>query len=223
MEARTTTCEDAIRVALASDFRLYCEGLERMLRDTPGLELVASAACAADALLQIRSLTPDVLLLDMAMTDALSVARAVPRLSKSTRIVALGVPEAEEDVITCAEMGVVGYLSRSGSIQDAIAAIRAVARGEVHCSPKVASFLFRRIAALSGERVSPDPVAGLTVREAQILRLLQRGLSNKMISRQLGIELPTVKNHVHRLLGKLGVHRRAEAVSLIHSKEHPRT
>jgi two-component system, NarL family, nitrate/nitrite response regulator NarL len=221
MEARTTACENAIRVVLASDFRPYCEGLERVFHDTADIELVASAVCAADALADIRVKHPDVLLLDMAMSNALSVAREAARLCKSTRIVALGVPEAETDVIACAEMGIVGYVSRSGSIQDAIAAIKAVARGEVHCSPKVAGFLFRRIAALSGERVSPDPVAGLTAREAQILRLLQQGLSNKMISRQLGIELPTVKNHIHRLLGKLGVHRRAEAVSLIQRKEHP--
>jgi DNA-binding NarL/FixJ family response regulator len=206
---------------LASDFRLYCDGLERVFRESTGIHLLASASCATEALAHLRALSPDVLLLDMAMDDAFSVAREVPRISKPSRIVALGVPEAEADVITCAEIGVVGYVSRSGSSDDAIAAIHAVARGEVHCSPKVAGFLFRRIVALSGERVSLDPVAGLTGREAQILRLLQQGLSNKMISRQLGIELPTVKNHVHRLLGKLGVHRRAEAVSLIHRKEHP--
>jgi DNA-binding NarL/FixJ family response regulator len=98
-------------------------------------------------------------------------------------------------------------------------AVRAAARGEVSCSPKIAGFLFRRIAALSTAR-SSGASPPLTAREAQIVRLLQQGLSNKMISRSLGIELPTVKNHIHSIFAKLGVHRRAEAVSLLYRQQH---
>jgi DNA-binding NarL/FixJ family response regulator len=128
--------------------------------------------------------------------------------------VALGMHESETEIIACAEVGVAGYVPRGGSLSDAFEAVEAVARGEMRCSPRIAGFLFRHIATLSHDRAGPAPAAALTAREAQILKLLQEGLSNKMISRNLGIELPTVKNHVHSLLGKLGVHRRAEAVSL---------
>jgi DNA-binding NarL/FixJ family response regulator len=100
-----------------------------------------------------------------------------------------------------------------------VAAIKAAARGEVHCSPKIAGSLFRRIAALSTERSGRAAAGALTAREAQILKLVQEGMSNKMISRTLGIELPTVKNHVHSILVKLGVHRRAEAISLMYRPE----
>jgi two-component system nitrate/nitrite response regulator NarL len=210
---------DAIRVLVASDVRLYCEGLARVFRDVDGIQLVAAASGAAETLTHIRTLTPDVVLLDMAMDDAFAVARQVARISKITRIVALGMPEAEADILTCAEIGIAGYVPRAASVSDAFETVRAAARGEVRCSPKIAGYLFRHIAALSGERASADPIAGLTARESQILRLLQQGLSNKMISRHLGIEPPTVKNHVHALLAKLGVHRRAEAVSLLHRKE----
>jgi DNA-binding NarL/FixJ family response regulator len=112
-------------------------------------------------------------------------------------------------------VGVAGYVTRGASMDDVLEAIQAAARGEVRCSPRVAGFLFRHIASLAKEQ-SPSPVqtSALTARESQILELLRQGMTNKMISRRLGIELPTVKNHVHSVLAKLGVHRRAEAMLL---------
>lgn len=219
MEAPVIGCRDTVRVVIASDVLLYCEGLARVFRDGDGIDLVATASHAAGTLEHIRVLSPDVVLLDMAMEEAFAVARQVPRICKHTRIVALGIPEAEAEIISCAEIGIAGYVPRAGSVSDAFEAVYAAARGEVRCSPRIAGFLFRHIATLSGERASSSPIAGLTARESQILRLLQQGLSNKMISRRLGIEPPTVKNHIHTLLGKLGVHRRAEAVSLLSQRE----
>jgi DNA-binding NarL/FixJ family response regulator len=219
MEAQTGNGNDAIRVVVASDIRLYREALERAFREATGICLVGAASGAADTLTNVGLLTPDVILLDMAMEDAFAVARQVPRVSSGTRIVALGMPEVEAEIIACAEIGISGYVPRGGSLSDAFEAVHAVARGELRCSPRIAGFLFRHIATISSERSGPAPTATLTAREAQILKLLQEGLSNKMISRNLGIELPTVKNHVHSLLAKLGVHRRAEAVTLAHRAE----
>lgn len=209
---------DGVRVLIASDVRLYCEGLASVFRQMEPIQLLGGVGGATETLERIRALTPDVLMLDMSMEDAYTIARQVPRISKSTRIVALGMPESEADIIACAEIGIAGYVPREGSVNDALEAIQAAARGEVRCSPRMVGYLFRHIAALSGERQSTDPIAGLTARESQILRLLQQGFSNKMISRQLGIEPPTVKNHLHALFAKLGVHRRAEAVSLLHRR-----
>jgi DNA-binding NarL/FixJ family response regulator len=211
-------CEGHIRVLIASDVRLYCEGLASLFRQLESIQIVGGVSGATDTLARVQTLAPDVVLLDMTMEDAYAVARQIPRVSKTTRIVALGMPECEADIITCAEIGIAGYVSRTSSVSDAFEAVQAAARGELRCSPKIAGFLFRHIATLSCERQSSDPIAGLTARESQILRLLQQGFSNKMISRQLGIEPPTVKNHLHTLFGKLGVHRRAEAVSLLHRK-----
>jgi DNA-binding NarL/FixJ family response regulator len=151
----------------------------------------------------------------MAMTDAFSVARHLTRFAAVSRIVALGMPENEAEVLNCAQLGIAGYVTREASITDMLAAVEATARGEVHCSPKIAGSLFRRIAALSTESRGNQPNS-LTARESQILKLLQQGMSNKMISRSLGIELPTVKNHVHSILAKLGIHRRTEAISLLY-------
>lgn len=205
---------DGVSVLVASDIRLYREGLEQMLRERPGIRVGPGALTAAETLQRVHEMRPAVLLLDMGMEGALAAARQIGRQIRGTRVVALGMPEFETEILSCAAVGVSGYVTRSASIADVLEAIQAAARGEVRCSPRVAGILFRHIASLSQERPAPAPIPTLTVREMQILELLRQGMSNKMISRTLGIELPTVKNHVHSILAKLGVHRRAEAMLL---------
>jgi two-component system nitrate/nitrite response regulator NarL len=207
-----------VRLLVASHIRLYREALERVLGEAQEIVLVGAAASAVDAVEQVRLLMPDVALLDMAMGEAFSVARQIQRLAGESRIVALGMSESESEVLSCAQIGIAGYVTRDGSVCDMLAAIEAAARGEVHCSPKIAGSLFRRIATLSSGRTGASPAA-LTARETQILKLLQQGMSNKMISRSLGIGLPTVKNHVHNVLTKLGIHRRTEAMSLLYTRD----
>jgi two-component system, NarL family, nitrate/nitrite response regulator NarL len=206
----------SIRVLVASQIRLYREGLERVLRELPEFTLAGNAGSAAEAIEQTQKLSIDVALLDMAMSGAFSAAKELARGGGPSKIVALGMPEDEAQVLSCAQIGIAGYVTRDGSVEDVVAAIKAAARGEVHCSPKVAGSLFRRIAAMSTDRSRRSGNGSLTAREAQILKLIQEGMSNKMISRTLGIELSTVKNHVHTILVKLGIHRRAEAISLLY-------
>jgi two-component system, NarL family, nitrate/nitrite response regulator NarL len=206
----------SIRVLVASHIRLYREGLEKVLFESPEFTLAGSASSAAEAIEQTQKLGADVTLLDMAMSGAFSVAKEVSRARGPSKVVALGMPEDETQVVSCAQIGIAGYVTRDGSVEDVIAAIKAAARGEVHCSPKVAGSLFRRIAVMSTERQRRSANGSLTAREGQILKLIQEGMSNKMISRSLGIELATVKNHVHNILVKLDIHRRAEAISLLY-------
>jgi len=204
-----------IRVLVASHIRLYREALGRVFRapdSQPGVTLVGLAASAAEVVQQVPRLMPDIALLDMAMSEAFSAARQLARSAAASRIIALGMAENEAEVLNCAQIGIAGYVTREASIDELLAVVDATARGEVQCSPKIAGFLFRRIAALSVERATNSSPGTLTAREAQILKLLRQGLSNKMISRSLGIELPTVKNHVHSILSKLGIHRRTEAM-----------
>jgi two-component system nitrate/nitrite response regulator NarL len=206
-----------IRVLVASHIRLYREAVGRVLEQAREVVLVGVADSAADALEQVQRLAPDIALLDMAMNDAFQLAGQLARFDGASRIVALGMSENETEVLNCAQLGISGYVTRDASIADMLAAVEATARGEVHCSPKIAGSLFRRIAALSTERSTGNSAPhSLTARESQILRLLQQGMSNKMISRSLGIELPTVKNHVHSILTKLGIHPRTEAISQLY-------
>jgi two-component system nitrate/nitrite response regulator NarL len=210
-----------VRVLVASHIRLYREELERVLRELPEFTPVGSAGSAAEALEQTQKLSADVALVDMAMSDAFSVAKVLAHGGGPTKIVALGMPEDDIQVWTCARIGIAGYVMRDGSVDDVAMAIKAVASGGVHCSPKVAGALFRRIAVMSSaDRPRRSGNGKLTAREEQILKLIQEGMSNKMISRTLGIELTTAKNHVHSILVKLGIHRRAEAVSLLYRFGH---
>lgn len=209
----------SIRVLIASPIRLYREGLERMLGESPEFTLVGSAGSAAEAIEKTQRSGADVALLDMAMRDAFSVAKEMTRGDRPSRIVALGLPEDEVHVLSCVQIGIAGYVTRDGSVEDVVAAIKAAARGEVHCSPKIVGSLFRHLAAMSTERSPRTGNTVLTAREAQILQLVQEGMSNKMISRALGIELATVKNHVHRVLAKLHIHSRAEAIFLLRRAE----
>jgi DNA-binding NarL/FixJ family response regulator len=164
----------------------------------------------------VRDAGPDLALLDMAMPDSIPAATALARAAPGMPIIALAVPDSESHVIACAEAGIVAYVAREATLPDLVRAIEGAARGEAHCSPRVAGSLLRRIGALSRERVADDAdCARLTARELEIVALIDRGLSNKEIARALFIELPTVKNHVHHILEKLGVRRRSEAAARV--------
>src|SRR5262245_48017098 len=210
------------QVLLVSDQPMYRDGVARMLGDAPDITIAGTAAEAEQALELVCLLEPEVVLLDMGMPHAFEVARQIAQSTQRTRVVALAIREEDSEVIACAEVGVAGYVPRNGTARDAANVVAAVARGEAHCSPRIVGSLLRRIAALTaalqtnGHAGAPT---GLTAREAEILALLQQGLPNKMISRRLGIELATVKNHVHSIFGKLGLRSRAEAAVLVHVTE----
>ena len=99
---------------------------------------------------------------------------------------------------------------REGSLDDLRRAIDSVARGESIVSPKMAASLLRRVSTLAADRAAPPAIEELTVREREIVGLIEQGLANKQIAARLNIELATVKNHVHRILEKLDVTRRGE-------------
>ncbi len=202
-----------IRVLIVAEIRLYREGLAEMLQCEPEIEIVAIAAGADEAVRTLREQQPDIVLLDVAIRESAWLARALVAAVPGTRIVALAVPEVEQEVLACAEAGVAGYVTREGSIEDVVAAVEAVARGEVLCSPRMAASLFQRVATLALERSPASIESRLTNRELEILDLIDQGLSNKEIARRLTIELSTVKNHVHNILDKLNVSRRAEAAA----------
>jgi two-component system, NarL family, nitrate/nitrite response regulator NarL len=210
-----------IGVLIVAEIRLFREGLADMLREEPGIDVIGAAAGVDEAVPVLRDQQPDIVLLDVAVPENAWLARALVAAVPGTRIVALAVPEVEDNVVACAEAGIVGVVTREGSVEDVVAAMEAAARGETLCSPRMAASLFRRIATLALER-SPDSIESrLTRRELEILDLIDQGLSNKEIARRLTIELSTVKNHVHHILEKLNVTRRWEAVARVRAERAP--
>lgn len=210
-----------IRVLMVAHIRLYREGLADMLREEPRIEVVGTASGADEAVAALREQEPDVVLLDMAIPDNVWLVRALVAAVPGTKVVALAVPEVEREVLACAEAGVAGYVTREGSIEDVVAAVESVARGEMLCSPRMAATLLQRVATLALERSPQSIEARLTRREIEILDLIDQGLSNKEIARRLTIELSTVKNHVHNVLEKLNVSRRAEAAARVRAERIP--
>lgn len=205
----------AIRVLIVGDIRLYREGLERVLRKAELITVVGTASGRGEATQRVQALNPDVVLLDMAMAEAHVAIQEIAHIASDVKVVALTVPEIDSEVIACAEAGVAGYVTRQGSLNDVIQSIEAAAKGELRCSGRIAASLLRRVTVLAAERSATGPVERLTGRESRILQLVDQGLSNKEIARELCIEVTTVKNHVHNILEKLGVHRRGEAAAVM--------
>jgi len=204
-----------IRVFIAADVRLYREGLAETLGRQEGLIVAGAQRCGPEALALIAELLPDVVLLDVGVPQSCALAREIQRSAPRTSIVALGVGESAAQMLAYAEAGITGYLTLDTSLEDLIVVVQSAARGEAICSPQLAGRLVRRLAALAVDREPDPPEARLTGREREIVALIERDLSNKEIANSLGIEVATVKNHVHNLLEKLSVHRRSEVIGLL--------
>ena len=204
-----------IRVFICSDVRIYREGLAEVLGHRTGLTVVGTVAGADHELDGVQASATDVVLLDMSTAESVAILRRLRDRAPDARVVALGVSETEPEIVAYAEAGVAGYVTRDQAIGDLVDALVAVARGEAVCSPKAAAMLMHRVSVLAGAGTRPGPsAASLTDREQEILALIRGGLSNKQIGQRLCIELPTVKNHVHNILEKLGVNGRHEAAAL---------
>ena len=206
------------RVLLVADIRLYREGTESVLADREPVEVVGAARDADEAVELAAGLQPDIALVDVAMADAVAGVRAIRRAVPGVKILALTVAETEAEVLMCIEAGVSGYVTRESSVDDLVAAIQSAGRDEMLCSPRIAATLVRRVAALAAGATRARPEAVLTGRELEIVGLIDKGLSNKEIAARLLIEVPTVKNHVHNILEKLQVRRRADAAAALRAR-----
>lgn len=202
-----------ISVLIVSDIRLYREGLAQVVERQAQFRLVGTAADADNALAILQAQPPSVVLVDMALGESRALVRAIREHAPDVKVVALSVTETEGDVCACAEAGVAGYVPRQASLPDFVAALDSAARGEALFSPRMAAGLLRRVATLAATQLTDGGQIRLTAREHQIVQLLDEGLANKDIARRLGIEVATVKNHVHNILEKLHVHRRGEAAA----------
>jgi DNA-binding NarL/FixJ family response regulator len=211
----------SVRVYLASDVRLFRDGLVWGLAASTRLTVVGVAESAPLALSRLQETAPDVLLVDTCMAEALELIRAASVCHPQIKIVAFAVGATDHAVLSCIEAGSHGYVSRDGSIEELVSTVESVVKGEARCSPRVAASLFRRVAVLAGGQEAPCG-ALLTQREHQIVQLLDRGLSNKEIAVELGIELATAKNHVHNILEKLQVRRRSQVGHRLGRHSEPR-
>jgi DNA-binding NarL/FixJ family response regulator len=204
-------------ILIVDDCTLYRENLVVALASNDALA-AHGAWDMASLLATLETCAPDVVLLSMSTKDSTALLRTMTASRPDVKVIAVGVWEGDEPtIVACAEDGVTGYHLRDESFEDLVRLIDKVIEGDSVCSPRVATILLRRLSKLASERKPDTGELVLTAREIQILGMLEMGLSNREIANQLCIALHTVKNHVHSVLGKLGVSTRAQAVALSRS------
>ncbi|HEX9831875.1 MAG TPA: response regulator transcription factor [Mycobacterium sp.] len=207
------------RILVVDDYALFRDHLVEALTTRAALVRVAWDNWSLSSALREGPL--DLVLLNMATRDSESLLTVILQSSPSFKVIALGLSEDDESrIVACAESGVAGYHLRAESLEDLIHVIEKVADGHSACSPRIAPILMRRLSVLAGQRRPEPRELVLTAREAQILRMVEMGLSNRDIAAQLCIAVSTVKNHVRSLLAKLGVSSRGEAAALCRARHH---
>ena len=206
--------ERAISVLIADDQRLVRAGFRVILDSEPDIRVVGEAADGAEAVRLGRALAPDVVLMDIRMPqlDGLSAARQLLG-SGGSRILILTTFDADEYVYETLRMGASGFLLKDAPPDQLIGAVRSVAAGNALIDPAVTRRLIGRFAhAVRPASLQPAQLKDLTARELDVLRLVARGLSNAEIAADLVVEESTVKTHVSRILLKLGLRDRVQAV-----------
>jgi two-component system, NarL family, nitrate/nitrite response regulator NarL len=210
--------QPSIRVAVVSEERMFREAVAVSLTSYEGLEVTAFSGDRTATAGEDGAGVADVVLIDAAPDPQTALARTWEARERwpEAKLIALGLDREDETVVDFIEAGAQGYVLKGASPDGLVEVIRAVHQGRSFCSPRVVASVLARIAALSGLRTVslPQSVEPLTLREREVLALLAAGLGNKEVGRHLRITVQTVKNHVHRILEKLQVHRRREAVRI---------
>ncbi|MFF4411054.1 response regulator [Streptosporangium sp. NPDC001559] len=196
-----------LRLMIVDDHPVVREGLRGMLEAAPEITVVGEAASGDEAVARAVQLRPEVILMDLRMPngDGVSATSRILAALPRSRVIVLTTYETDQDILRAVEAGAAGYLLKDTSRADLLAAIVSAARGETVLSPSVATRLVTRMRAPVAETLSP--------REAEVLALVAEGFTNAEIGRALFISETTVKTHLLRIFGKLGVSDRTAAVT----------
>jgi two-component system, NarL family, response regulator LiaR len=199
-----------IRVLVVDDHAVVRQGLRFLLEQEDDVEVVGESADGGHALVDVRALQPDVLLLDLVMPppDGLAVLAAVARDHPSVGVVVLTSSADDEHVVAALRAGALSYLTKTAGVEEITAAVRAAFRGEgLLRGPDLARLLVGRGTGTG----AGSALRLLSARETDVLRCIARGRTNREIASDLTIGEETVKTHVSRILAKLGVQDRTQA------------
>lgn len=202
-----------IRVLVADDQRMVRAGLRMVIETEPDIQVVGEAGDGAEAVTLARRLLPDVVLMDIAMPrqDGLTATRVLLATPNPPRVIVLTTFDTDENLHDALRAGASGFLLKVSSPEHLITAIRVVAAGEAILDPAVTTRVIASYAGTPGPQPPPE-LADLTPRETDVLRLVARGMSNGEIAAALTVGEATVKTHVARVLMKLALRDRVQAV-----------
>lgn len=203
-----------IRVLLADDQSLVRAGFRMILKSEPGIEVVGEAGDGGEAVARAERFAPDVILMDIRMPgiDGIEATRQITTREGAPRVLILTTFDGDEFVFNALRAGASAFLLKDAPEAQLIAAIRVVAEGGSLFAPSVTRRLIEQFTA-SAAAPAPE-LEQLTERELEVLRLLARGLSNAEISSELVVSEHTTKTHVAKILQKLGLRNRVQAVVL---------
>ena len=215
---------DQIRIVIADDHPLYREGVARSLMEDAGLSVVGQAQDAPSAVELTRRLSPDLLLLDISMPGGggLAALREVRALPKPPVIAMLTASEEDDEVMQALKAGALGYVLKGVGARDLIGIVKDLARGQSYVSPVLAARLLAAMRDGGAAARQANPLADLSKREEDILRLVAEGRSNKEIGLSLDLQEKTVKHYMTSILQKLHLRNRVEAAVLAREHLKPR-
>ncbi|MGW0841925.1 response regulator [Streptomyces sp. NPDC002787] len=202
-----------LRVLVVDDHRVVRAGLRALLTGEPGFDVVGETGDGEEAVRLTARLCPDVVLMDLRLTDdtapgarvnGLDATRRITAEAPGSAVVVLTSSGTQGDVVRAMEAGARGYILKAGPPEELFRAVRAAARGGMGLAPEAAGHLAGHLA---------DPGTVLSDREIEVLRLLARGHSNRSIAASLYLTEATVKTHLIRIYRKLGTENRASTVS----------
>ena len=207
--------EATIRVVIADDQALMRTGFRMILDAQDDIEVVGEAIDGADAIRRFQELSPDVVVMDVRMPtmDGIEATRRLSALGRPARVLILTTFDLDEYVYEALRAGASGFLLKDRPPEELVAAVRVIASGEALLAPSVTRRLIEEFARRA-PAVKPTELDELTEREREVLVLMARGLSNAEIARSLFVAETTVKTHVGRVLHKLRLRDRAQAVVL---------
>ncbi|MDH6514150.1 two-component system response regulator DevR [Streptomyces sp. SAI-208] len=202
-----------IRVFLLDDHEVVRRGVRDLLDDEPDISVVGEAGTVEQALVRVPALRPQVAVLDVRLPDGdgVSVCRELRSNMPELACLMLTSFDDEEALLDSIMAGASGYVLKQIQGSDLVSAVRTVAAGQSLLDASATTRLMARLRDGQQKEEEPDTLPGLTEREREILALIGEGLTNRQIGQRLYLAEKTVKNHISRLLAKLGVERRIQA------------
>ena len=209
-----------ISVVVADDQPVVRGGLRMILEIEPDIEIVGEASDGAAAVDAVAALQPDVVLMDISMApvDGIEATRRIAATGSDTRVLMLTTYGLDENVYDALKAGASGFLVKTDPPERLVDAVRLVAQGDSMLAPEITRRLIDRFVSGAHPSRPPRELAELTARELEVLKLLARGRTNAAIANELYLSEGTVKTHVARVLRKLALHDRTQAV--IYAYEH---